>query len=141
MVSGVLPEELNMIELCFLELIGYHLYVSTEELNHYEAGLSCHVSRMAQPVLNNSEQRHQQGKSTIDLPVALDYPTTKPPPQCTPHPADMEDYSHDFCIESGASYTDLLENARTQSFRSYHRRYTNDEDDYEFMDDDFSHDE
>lgn len=43
-ISGVLLEELNLIEIHFLELIGYQVYVSTEELAHYEAGLACHVT-------------------------------------------------------------------------------------------------
>jgi hypothetical protein len=39
MISGVLPEELNLIERYLLQLIGYSLFVTSDELAHYEAGL------------------------------------------------------------------------------------------------------
>lgn len=38
-ISGVPPPELNAIERYFCEQIGYKLYISSEELAHYEAGL------------------------------------------------------------------------------------------------------
>ena len=43
LVSGVLPQELNLIERYFLEMIGYTLFVTSEELDHYEKGLLQHL--------------------------------------------------------------------------------------------------
>ena len=44
-VSGVHPLELNLIERHLLQLIGYTLLVTEEELAHYESGLWCHIQK------------------------------------------------------------------------------------------------